>query len=168
MWQSWMKKLLESEILATTKLQLQSKTDLSMGEWISGILGKKTGEQVDRDGSRNRNRSRPSDFNYFVPEFFPPGTDPVRTDRRTSKSKQTWRPKFVSGLPKKRSRTFFSAEKVSPISIFFEITRLDFLNEEQETIFGGIRSNDPWVCDLGVLEIESDSPLAFLLSNYLP
>ena len=111
MWQSWMKKLLESEILATTKLQLQSKTDLSMGEWISGILGKKTGEQVDRDGSRNRNRSRPSDFNYFVPEFFPPGTDPVRTDRRTSKSKQTWRPKFVSGLPENALELNFRPKK---------------------------------------------------------
>lgn len=72
------------------------------------------------------------------------------------------------GAPEKRSRTFFSAEKVSPISIFFEITRLDFLNEEQETIFGPIRSSDPLVCDLGVLEIESDSPLAFLLSNHVP
>ena len=146
MWRSWMKKLLESEILATTKLQLQSKTDLSMGEWISGILGKKTGEQVDRDGSRNRNRSRPSDFNYFVPEFFPPGTDPVRTDRRTSKSKQTWRPKFVSGLPENalelnfRPKKFlrfrfssklpvstFSMKNKKPSLVRFEVVTLEFV-----------------------------------------
>ena len=140
MWQSWMKKFLESEILAKTKLQLQSKTDLSMGEWISGILGKKTGEQVDRDGSRNRNRSRPSDFNYFVPEFFPPGTDPVRTDRRTSKSKQTWRPKFVSGLPENALELFFRPKKFLRFRFSSKLPVLTFSMKNKKPSLEGFAS----------------------------
>ena len=146
MWQSWMKKLLEREILATTKLQLQSKTDLSMGEWFSGILGKKpenrlTETGVETETGHGRATSIISFRNFFLRE--PIRSEPIgeprnrnrREDRNLFRGSRKnalelfFRPKkflrfrFSSKLPV----STFSMKNKKPSLVGFEAMTLEFV-----------------------------------------
>ena len=113
MWQSWMKKLLEREILATTKLQLQSKTDLSMGEWFSGILGKKpenrlTETGVETETGHGRATSIISFRNFFLRE--PIRSEPIGEPRNRNRREDR---NLFRGSRKTLSNFFFGRKSFS-------------------------------------------------------